>query len=140
MKEIKIQQDILKIAQTSNKVAFGELKDGRMGVTLDAYAVYIIYSNNLFIDTTKFKTFNLQYIFDCVSEAKDIFPTGIHIYRGKDTVIEFKNDKTTAYFNKKLFNYFDTKTKMSYKYHQNKLFVFEDGVLVGMVLETKLNR
>lgn len=93
MKEIKVQQDVLALAQNPNRVRFGRLNDGRMGVTIDGFAVYIIYSGNLLLDTT-------------------------------------------AYFNEKLFKYFDSKKKLTYSYHKTKLFVFENGELVGLVLET----
>ena len=132
MKEIKVQQDVLALTQTSYRVQFGGLKDGRMGVTIDGIAVYIIYSDNVFLDTSKFQTIDLQKIFDDVFEAKDIVPTGISMNNLK----EFKNDDTTAYFNEKLFKYFDSKKKLTYSYHKTKLFVFENGELVGLVLES----
>lgn len=132
MKEIKVQQDILATAHTPNRVKFGKLNDGRTGVVIDGYAVYIIYSGNLLLDATKFQTIGLQKIFDDIYNSKDIAPTGISM----DKLVEFKNDDTTAYFDEKLFKYFDSKKKISYKYHKNKLFVFENGGLVGLVLET----
>ena len=140
MKEIKVQQDVLALAQTPHRVRFGRLNDGRMGVVIDGFAVYIIYSGNVFLDTTKFQTIDLQKIFDDVFEAKDIIPTGVSILKLKDTLKEFKNDDTTAYFNEKLFKYFDSKKKLTYSYHKNKLFVFENGELVGLVLETRVNK
>lgn len=136
MKEIKVQQDILAMAHTPNRVMFGKLNDGRMGVAIDGFAVYIIYSGNMLLDTTKFKTMGLQKIFDDVYNAKDIVPTGISMNK----LNEFKNDETTAYFNEKPFKYFDSKKKMSYKYHKTKLFVFENGELVGVVLETRVRK
>ena len=136
MKEIKVQQDVLALTQTSYRVQFGGLKDGRMGVTIDSIAAYIIYSDNVFLDTSKFRTIDLQKIFDDVFKAKDIIPTGVSILKLKDTFIEFKNDDTTAYFNEKLFKYFDSKKKLTYSYHKTKLFVFENGELVGLVLES----
>ena len=140
MKEIKVQQDVLALAQTPHRVRFGKLNDGRMGVTIDGFAAYIIYSDNVFLDTRKFSTIDLQKIFDDVVEAKDIIPTGVHICKSKDTFIEFKNDDTTAYFNEKLFKYFDSKKKLTYSYHKTKLFIFENGELVGLVLETRVNK
>ena len=140
MKEIKVQQDVLALAQTPHRVRFGRLNDGRMGVTIDGFAVYIIYSDNVFLDTTKFQTIDLQKIFDDIYNAKDIVPTGVSILKLKDTLKEFKNDETTAYFNEKLFKYFDSKKKLTYSYHENKLFVFENGELVGLVLETRVNK
>ena len=140
MKEIKVQQDVLALAQTPHRVRFGRLNDGRMGVTIDGFAVYIIYSGNVFLDTTKFQTIDLQKIFDDIYNAKDIVPTGVSILKLKDTLKEFKNDDTTAYFNEKLFKYFDSKKKLTYSYHKNKLFVFENGELVGLVLETRVNK
>lgn len=136
MKEIKVQQDVLALAQTPHRVRFGRLNDGRMGVTIDGYAVYIIYSENLLLNTKKFQTMDLQKIFDDIYNAKDIIPTGVSINK----LNEFKNDETTAYFNEKLFKYFDSKKKMSYKYHKTKLFVFENGELVGVVLETRVRK
>lgn len=136
MKEIKVQQDILALAHTPNRVRFGKLNDGRMGVAIDGCAVYIIYSENLLLNRTKFSTIDLQKIFDDVYNAKDIVPTGISMNKLK----EFKNDETTAYFNEKLFKYFDSKKKISYKYHKTKLFVFENGELVGLVLETRVKK
>lgn len=140
MKEIKLQQDILTMAHTPNRVRFGKLNDGRMGVTIDGVAVYIVYNDNVFIDTTKFLTIDLQKFFDDVEEAKDIIPTGVSILKMKDTLKEFKNDETTAYFNEKLFKYFDSKKKLSYSYRKTKLFVFENGELVGLVLETRVKK
>ena len=140
MKEIKVQQDVLALAQTPNRVRFGRLNDGRMGVTIDGFAVYIIYSDNVFLDTTKFQTIDLQKIFDDVFKAKDIIPTGVSILKLKDTLKEFKNDDTTAYFNEKLFKYFDSKKKLTYSYHKTKLFVFENGELVGVVLESRVKK
>ena len=140
MKEIKVQQDVLALAQTPHRVRFGRLNDGRMGVAIDGFAVYIIYSGNVFLDTTKFQTIGLQKIFDDIYNAKDIVPTGVSILKLKDTLKEFKNDDTTAYFNEKLFKYFDSKKKMSYKYHKTKLFVFENGELVGLVLENRVKK
>ena len=140
MKEIKVQQDVLAMAQTPNRVRFGGLNDGIMGVTIDSIAVYIIYSDNVFLDTSKFKTIDLQKIFDDIYNAKDIVPTGVHICKSKDTFIEFKNDDTTAYFNEKLFKYFDSKKKLTYSYHKTKLFVFENGELVGLVLESRVKK
>ena len=136
MKEIKVQQDVLALGKTPNRVKFGGLNDGRMGVTIDGCAVYIIYSENLLLNITKFSTMDLQKIFDDVYKAKDIVPTGVSINK----LNEFKNDETTAYFNEKLFKYFDSKKKMSYKYHKTKLFVFENGELVGVVLETRVRK
>lgn len=136
MKEIKVQQDILAMAHTPNRVKFGKLNDGRMGVAIDGVAVYIIYSGNMLLDTTQFQTMDLQKIFDDVCNAKDIVPTFISMNK----LNEFKNDETTAYFNEKLFKYFDSKKKMSYKYHKTKLFVFENGELVGVVLETRVRK
>ena len=137
MKEIKVQQDVLAMTQTPNRVRFGRLNDGRMGVTIDGFAAYIIYSDNVFLDTRKFQTIDLQKIFDDVFEAKDVIPTGISMNNLK----EFKNDDTTAYFNEKLFKYFDSKKKkLTYSYHKTKLFVFENGELVGLVLETRMNK
>ena len=138
MKEIKVQQDVLALAQTSHRVGFGRLNDGRMGVTIDGFAAYIIYSDNVFLDTRKFQTIDLQKIFDDVFEAKDIIPTAVSILKLKDTLKEFKNDDTTAYFNEKLFKYFDSKKKLTYSYHKTKLFVFENGELVGLVLESRV--
>ena len=140
MNEIKVQQDVLALAQTPNRVRFGRLNDGRMGVTIDGFAVYIIYSDNVFLDTRKFQTIDLQKIFDDVFEAKDIIPTGVSILKLKDTLKEFKNDDTTAYFKEKLYKYFDSKKKLTYSYHKTKLFVFENGELVGLVLETRMNK
>ena len=140
MKEIKVQQDVLALAQTPHRVRFGRLNDGRMGVTIDGFAAYIIYSDNVFIDTRKFQTIDLQKIFDDVFEAKDIIPTGVSILKLKDTLKEFKNDDTTAYFNEKLFKYFDSKKKLTYSYHKTKLFVFENGELVGLVLESRVKK
>ena len=140
MKEIKVQQDVLALAQTPHRVRFGGLNDGRMGVTIDGFAAYIIYSDNVFLDTTKFQTIDLQKIFDDIYNAKDIVPTGVHICKSKDTFIEFKNDDTTAYFNEKLFKYFDSKKKLTYSYHKTKLFVFENGELVGLVLESRVKK
>ena len=140
MKEIKVQQDVLALAQTPHRVRFGRLNDGRMGVTIDGFAAYIIYSDNVFLDTRKFQTIDLQKIFDDVFEAKDIIPTGVSILKMKDTLKEFKNDDTTAYFNEKLFKYFDSKKKLTYSYHKTKLFVFENGELVGLALETRVNK
>ena len=140
MKEIKVQQDVLALAQTPHRVRFGRLNDGRMGVTIDGFAAYIIYSDNVFLDTRKFQTIDLQKIFDDVFEAKDIIPTGVSILKLKDTLKEFKNDDTTAYFNEKLFKYFDSKKKLTYSYHKNKLFVFENGELVGLVLESRIKK
>ena len=140
MKEIKVQQDVLALAQTPHRVRFGRLKDGRMGVTIDGIAVYIIYSDNVFLDTRKFQIIDLQKIFDDVFEAKDIIPTGVSILKMKDTLKEFKNDDTTAYFNEKLFKYFDSKKKLTYSYHKTKLFVFENGELVGLVLESRVKK
>lgn len=136
MKEIKVQQDVLALAQTPHRVRFGKLNDGRMGVTIDGFAAYIIYSDNVFLDTRKFQTIDLQKIFDDVYNAKDIVPTGISINNLK----EFKNDDTTAYFNEKLFKYFDSKKKLTYSYHKTKLFVFENGELVGLVLESRVKK
>ena len=110
------------------------------GVTIDGFAAYIIYSDNVFLDTRKFQTIDLQKIFDDVFEAKDIIPTGVSILKMKDTLKEFKNDDTTAYFNEKLFKYFDSKKKLTYSYHKTKLFVFENGELVGLILETRVNK
>ena len=140
MKEIKVQQDVLALAQTPHRVRFGRLNDGRMGVTIDGFAVYIIYSGNLLLDTSKFSTIDLQKIFDDVFKAKDIIPTGVSILKLKDTLKEFKNDDTTAYFNEKLFKYFDSKKKLTYSYHKTKLFVFENGELVGVVLESRVKK
>ena len=140
MKDIKVQQDVLALAQTPHRVRFGRLNDGRMGVTIDGFAVYIIYSDNVFLDTSKFKTIDLQKIFDDICNAKDIIPTGVSILKLKDTLKEFKNDDTTAYFNEKLFKYFDSKKKLTYSYHKTKLFVFENGELVGLVLETRVKK
>ena len=140
MKEIKVQQDVLALAQTPHRVRFGGLNDGRMGVTIDGFAAYIIYSDNVFLDTRKFQTIDLQKIFDDVFEAKDIIPTGVSILKLKDTLKEFKNDDTTAYFNEKLFKYFDSKKKLTYSYHKTKLFVFENGELVGVVLESRVKK
>ena len=140
MKEIKVQQDVLALAQTPHRVRFGRLNDGRMGVTIDGFAAYIIYSDNVFLDTRKFQTIDLQKIFDDVFEAKDIIPTGVSILKLKDTLKEFKNDDTTAYFNEKLFKYFDSKKKLTYSYHKTKLFVFENGELVGVVLESRVKK
>ena len=140
MKEIKVQQDVLALAQTPHRVRFGRLNDGRMGVTIDGIAVYIIYSDNVFLDTSKFKTIDLQKIFDDIYNAKDIIPTGVSILKMKDTLKEFKNDDTTAYFNEKLFKYFDSKKKLTYSYHKTKLFVFENGELVGLVLESRVKK
>ena len=140
MKEIKVQQDVLALGKTPNRVRFGRLNDGRMGVTIDGFAVYIIYSDNVFLDTSKFQKFDLQKIFDDVFKAKDIIPTGTHICKSKGTFIEFKNDDTTAYFNEKLFKYFDSKKKLTYSYHKTKLFVFENGELVGVVLESRVKK
>lgn len=136
MKEIKVQQDVLALAQTPHRVRFGKLNDGRMGVAIDGFAVYIIYSGNLLLDTSKFSTIDLQKIFDDIYNAKDIIPTGVSMNK----LNEFKNDETTAYFNEKLFKYFDSKKKMSYKYHKTKLFVFENGELVGLVLESRVKK
>ena len=136
MKEIKVQQAILAMAHTPNRIRFGKLNDGRMGVTIDGAAVYIIYSDTLLLDTTKFQTIDLRKIFDDVYNAKDIIPTGISMNK----LNEFKNDDTTAYFDEKLFKYFDSKKKISYKYHKTKLFVFENGELVGLVLETRVRK
>ena len=136
MKEIKVQQDILALAHTPDRVKFGKLNDGRTGVVIDGYAVYIIFSGNLLLDTTKFQTIGLQKIFDDIYHSKDIVPTGVSM----DKLVEFKNDETTGYFNEKLFKYFDSKKKMSYKYHKTKLFVFENGELVGLVLETRVRK
>ena len=111
-----------------------------MGVTIDGFAVYIIYSGNLLLDTSKFSTIDLQKIFDDVFKAKDIIPTGVSILKLKDTLKEFKNDDTTAYFNEKLFKYFDSKKKLTYSYHKTKLFVFENGELVGVVLESRVKK
>lgn len=140
MKEIKVQQDVLALAQTPHRVRFGRLNDGRMGVTIDGFAAYIIYSDNVFLDTSKFQTIDLQKIFDDAFEAKDIIPTGVSILKLKDTLKEFKNDDTTAYFNEKLFKYFDSKKKLTYSYHKTKLFVFENGKLVGLVLESRVKQ
>ena len=140
MKEIKVQQDVLALAQTPHRVRFGRLNDGRMGVTIDGFAAYIIYSDNVFLDIRKFQTIDLQKIFDDVFEAKDIIPTGVSILKLKDTLKEFKNDDTTAYFNEKLFKYFDSKKKLTYSYHKTKLFVFENGELVGLVLESRVKK
>ena len=140
MKEIKVQQDVLALAQTPNRVRFGKLNDGRMGVTIDGFAAYIIYSGNLLLDTSKFQTIDLQKIFDDIYNAKDIIPTGVSILKMKDTLKEFKNDDTTAYFNEKLFKYFDSKKKLTYSYHKTKLFVFENGELVGVVLESRVKK
>ena len=140
MKEIKVQQDVLALAQTPHRVRFGRLNDGRMGVTIDGFAAYIIYSDNVFLDTRKFQTIDLQKIFDDVFKAKDIIPTGVSILKLKDTLKEFKNDDTTAYFNEKLFKYFDSKKKLTYSYHKSKLFIFENGELVGLILETRVNK
>ena len=140
MKEIKVQQDVLALAQTPHRVRFGKLNDGRMGVAIDGFAVYIIYSGNLLLDTSKFSTIDLQKIFDDVFEAKDIIPTGVSILKLKDTLKEFKNNDTTAYFNEKLFKYFDSKKKLTYSYHKTKLFVFENGELVGVVLESRVKK
>ena len=140
MKEIKVQQNVLALAQTPNRVRIGRLNDGRMGVTIDGVAVYIIYIDNVFLDTTKFQTIDLQKIFDDIYNAKDIVPTGVSILKLKDTLKEFKNDDTTAYFNEKLFKYFDSKKKLTYSYHKTKLFVFENGELVGLVLESRVKK
>ena len=140
MKEIKVQQDVLALAQTPHRVRFGRLNDGRMGVIIDGFAAYIIYSDNVFLDTSKFQTIDLQKIFDDVFEAKDIIPTGVSILKLKDTLKEFKNDDTTTYFNEKLFKYFDSKKKLTYSYHKTKLFVFENGELVGLVLESRVKK
>ena len=140
MKEIKVQQDVLALAQTPHRVRFGKLNDGRMGVTIDGFAAYIIYSDNVFLDIRKFQTIDLQKIFNDVFEAKDIIPTGVSILKLKDTLKEFKNDDTTAYFNEKLFKYFDSKKKLTYSYHKTKLFVFENGELVGLVLENRVKK
>lgn len=136
MKEIKVQQDILALAGTPNRVKFGKLNNGRIGATIDGCAVYIINNGNLLLDTTKFSTIELQKICDDVFNAKDIVPTGISMNK----LNEFKNDETTAYFNEKLFKYFDSKKKMSYKYHKTKLFVYENGELVGLIVETRVKK
>ena len=136
MKEIKVQQDVLAMAHTPNRIRFGKLNDGRMAVAIDGYAAYIIYSGNLLLDTTKFQTMDLQKIFDDFLEAKDIIPTGISMNK----LNEFKNDDTTAYFNEKLLKYFDSKKGISYKYHKSKLFVFENGELVGLLMETRVKK
>ena len=160
MKEIKVQQDVLALAQTPHRVRFGRLNDGRMGVTIDSFAAYIIYSDNVFLDTRKFQTIDLQKIFDDIYNAKDIQTKdgkvivkadtllqemisdekGVSILKLKDTLKEFKNDDTTAYFNEKLFKYFDSKKKLTYSYHKTKLFVFENGELVGVVLESRVKK
>ena len=140
MKEIKVQQDVLTMAHTPNRVRFGKLKDGRTGITIDGVAVYIVFSDNVFLDTSKFSSIDLQKFFDDVVEAKDIIPTGVSTLKVKDTFKEFKNDETTAYFNEKLFKYFDSKKKLTYCYHKTKLFVFENGELVGLVLETRVKK
>lgn len=140
MKEIKVQQDILTLAQTPNRVRFGKLEDGRTGAVIDGIAVYIIYSDNVFLDTSMFMAFDLREIFGCVAMAQDIIPTGNSTCNGKETLNEFKNDDTTAYFNEKLFKYFDSKKTLTYSYHKNKLFVFENGELVGLIMETRVKK
>ena len=136
MKEIKVQQDVLALAHTPNRVRFGKLNDGRMGVVIDGSAIYITNICNLLLDTTKFSTIELQKICDDVFNAKAIFPTGVSINK----LNEFKNDETTAYFNEKLFKYFDSKNRLTYSYHKTKLFIFENGELVGLVLETRVKK
>lgn len=140
MKEIKVQQDILAMVQTPHRVRFGKLKDGRTGAVIDGMAVYIICSDNLMIGTAKFMSMDLNDILDCVVEAKNIIPTGVSIINGKDTLKEFKNDDTTAYFNEKRFKYFDSKKTLTYSYHKSKLFVFENGELVGLLVETRVKK
>lgn len=140
MKEIKVQQDVLALSTTPYRVKFGELNNGRMGVVIDGYAVYIINISNLLLDTTKFSTIELQKICDDVYNAKDIFSTGFSINNVKNTLKEFKNDETTAYFDGKLFKYFDTKKKLTYSYHKTKLFVYENGELVGLIVETRVKK
>lgn len=140
MNEIKVQQDILAMARAPHRVHFGELDDGRTGAVIDGIAVYIIYNDKVLLDKSKFMAFDLRKIFVDVAEAHDIYPSSTHILQEKDTLKEFRNDETTAYFNVKLFKYFDTKKKLTYKYHKTKLFVFENEELVGLVLETRVRK
>ena len=83
---------------------------------------------------------DFQKFFDDVAKSQDITPTGVSISDVKGALREFKNNNTTAYFNEKLFKYFDIKKKLTYSYHKSKLFVFENGELVGLVLETRVKK
>ena len=80
MNAIKLQQDIIKECnRPQSTVRVGGLVDGRIAVTLDGHAAYILYEPSFLLDKSKIKDMDFQKIFGEVSEAKEIYPTGVTV-------------------------------------------------------------
>lgn len=135
MKDIKVQQDILARAG-AGKIMIGTIDNNKIVISLDGYSAYLINKDNFFLDAEKFGTFDFKKIFNAVSEARIINPTGVTITKDKNKLIEFKNDISTVYCNEKYFKYFDSKN-IEYQYCNGKLFVYENYVMRGLVMEVR---
>lgn len=123
--EIKVQQEIIK----SPLSAGGTLPDGRVYISFDGVAAFVICEEACKIDLKKIKQANYRDHFSGANDAKEAYATGTTKMVGKKQqweCAEFQTgDGELIYIQKKYLKYFDKKTSFGALNSKKFLYAFD---------------
>lgn len=143
MNIVKIQQDIIKDCLTCKGANWFIQMTDKEALVLTKYQMYII----------ELKDFLLKFnsLIDCgvkvltsakemlkgADDAKPATKTGIKKQCDKYLCIELKVDDELVYVDEKLLKYYDKSAEFEATNSTSPVYIYEDDILVGMVLPVK---
>ena len=133
---------ISKAFYKGQKVTFCNYGENTIGVTLDGFVMYFMPEkdfifdrdklNHAWIDTTRFISTN---------GYEDAVRSNELLTFDKKTLAVFKNDNTEVFVDLKLLKPFDSRmSTYKIKDPSSGVLVYENGILVGLVMPTRYNR
>lgn len=139
MNIVKIMTQLLKLneKEKSENIIYQEI-DENVYLALNSYNIFIIPSENFFIDMNKIKhrKYNLK---ELIGEDKGQFAvkTEQRIIN-KTTVIKFASDDNYAWVNTKLLTEYSNNCTYTITDDKSPVYIYKDYVLEGVVLPIKI--
>lgn len=141
MKLDKIYNEVVKeVLKSNHRVTMGCIDNDTIGITTNGFIMYFIPKNEFLLDTDvliKNRVNNVSLdLFKEPKDLKEVVKTNVYCKQGKNTLVKI-GDK---YFNEKYLKNFEEYASFKTTDKLNTpLYVYEDDVLVGLVLPVKLS-
>lgn len=139
---IKTQKEILTLCLKGKPVVFGKVKD--KVVYGSDHHVYITPDKQVGIDFTNLRQPIKQSTLECIINDKDadeVYLSPNIIADGKDKLRVFENGDIKIYVNEKLLKNFDLlHSTFKGTTPVRAVYIYEDGVMVGLVLPTRYKK
>lgn len=141
MKLDKVYNEVVKeVLKSNRRVIMGCIDNDTIGITTNGFMMYFIPKNEFLLDAdalikNRVNNANLD-LFKEPKDLKEVVKTNVYCKQGKNTLVKI-GDK---YFNEKYLKNFEeyASFKTTDKFNA-PLYVYEDDVLVGLVMPVRVD-